>query len=59
MSIPVTKRSAALASVFSGVLLTAPFTGLPLVVCGVLKIVYDVALLVSFGDMKPPEERDP
>jgi hypothetical protein len=27
------------------------------VVCGVLKIVYDVALLFSFRHIKPPEER--
>ena len=42
---------------FAGVLLTTSFSGLPLVVCGVLKIVYDVALLVSFRHIKPPEER--
>jgi hypothetical protein len=28
-----------------------------LVMCGVLKIVYDVALLYSFRHMKPPEEQ--
>jgi hypothetical protein len=28
-------------------------------VCGVLKIVYDVALLVSFRHIKPPEEMPP
>jgi hypothetical protein len=39
------------------VLLTTAFSGLPLVVCGVLKIVYDVALLFSFRHIKPPEER--
>jgi len=49
--------ASAISPAFAGVLLTTPFTGLPLVVCGVLKIVYDVALLVSFRDMKPPEER--
>jgi hypothetical protein len=27
-----------------------------LVVCGVLKIAYDVALLFSFRHIKPPEE---
>ena len=42
---------------FAGVLLTTSFSGLPLVVCGVLKIVYDVALLFSFRHVKPPEER--
>jgi hypothetical protein len=41
----------------SGILLTTAFSGLPLVVCGVLKIVYDVALLMSFRHMKPPEEQ--
>ena len=41
----------------SGALLSSPWIGLPLVLCGVLKIVYDLALLVSFRHMKPPEER--
>ena len=42
---------------FAGVLLTTAFPALPLVVCGVLKIVYDVALLFSFRHVKPPEEQ--
>ena len=33
------------------------FAGLPFVICGVLKIVYDLALLFSFRHIKPPEER--
>jgi hypothetical protein len=37
-------------------MLGTAFSGLPLVVCGVLKIVYDVALLYSFRHVKPPEE---
>jgi MFS family permease len=41
----------------AGVLLTMPFSGLPLVACGVLKIVYDVALLLSFREVRPPEEQ--
>ena len=41
----------------TGVLLATPFSGLPLIVCGVLKIVYDVALLYSFRHVKPPEEK--
>jgi MFS family permease len=41
---------------FAGVLLTLPFSGLPLVLCGGLKIVYDLALLYSFRHIKPPEE---
>jgi MFS family permease len=40
----------------SGVLLATSFSGLPLVACGVLKIVYDVILLVSFRHIRPPEE---
>jgi hypothetical protein len=38
-------------------LLTTAFTGLPLVLCGTLKIAYDVALLFSFRHIRPPEER--
>ena len=41
---------------FAGMLLATPFLGLPLVLCGVLKIAYDVALLLSFRHVKPPEE---
>jgi len=41
----------------AGVLLGSAFSGLPLVICGVLKIVYDVALLFSFRHVKPPEEQ--
>jgi hypothetical protein len=41
----------------AGVLLATPFSGLPFVICGALKILYDVALLVSFRHIKPPEER--
>lgn len=41
---------------FAGVMLAGPFSGLPLVVCGVLKIAYDLSLLYSFRHVKPPEE---
>ena len=40
----------------SGMLLTLPFTGWPLVICGVLKTSYDLALLFSFRHLRPPEE---
>jgi len=40
----------------AGVLLTSAFPGLPLVICGTLKIGYDIALLFSFRHIKPPEE---
>src|SRR5262249_36389623 len=42
----------------AGVLFAGPFSGLPLVICGTLKIAYDIALLTTFRHIKPPEERD-
>jgi MFS family permease len=48
--------ASAISPAFAGALLASAFPGLPLVVCGVLKIVYDVALLYSFRHIKPPEE---
>ena len=58
-SITAVPRSLAssISPAISGALLTTPFMGLPLVICGVLKIVYDLALLISFRHMKPPEEK--
>jgi MFS family permease len=50
--------ASAVSPTFAGVLLTTAFSGLPLVVCGVLKIIYDLALLSSFRHLKPPEETD-
>ena len=40
----------------AGFMLAEPFSGLPLVVCGCLKIGYDLALLAMFRHNKPPEE---
>jgi MFS family permease len=40
----------------AGFMLAEPFSALPLVVCGGLKIVYDAALLGMFRHTKPPEE---
>jgi MFS family permease len=48
--------ASAISPLFAGALLTFPFSGLPLVFCGTLKIAYDVALLVSFRHIEPPEE---
>jgi MFS family permease len=48
--------AAAVSPAFAGILLTTAFPALPLVVCAGLKIVYDLALLVSFRHIKPPEE---
>src|SRR5262245_27724098 len=42
---------------FAGALLASAFPGLPLVICGSLKIAYDLALLFSFRHIRPPEER--
>ena len=58
-SITAVPRSLAssLSPAIAGALLSTPLMGLPLVMCGALKIVYDVALLVAFRHVKPPEER--
>jgi MFS family permease len=58
-SITAVPRSLAssISPALAGALLATSFTGLPLVITGVLKIVYDLALLFSFRHMKPPEER--
>jgi hypothetical protein len=48
--------ASAVSPAISGALLMTTFSGLPLVVCGTLKIAYDIALLFSFRHIKPPEE---
>jgi hypothetical protein len=48
--------ASSISPVFAGALLALPFSGLPLVLCGSLKIIYDVALLFTFRHVKPPEE---
>src|SRR6266849_1110213 len=50
--------ASAISPAMSGALLSTSFAGLPLVVCGVLKIAYDLSLLFSFRHIKPPEEKD-
>jgi MFS family permease len=48
---------ASLAPVFSGLLLANPaLIGLPFIISGTLKIVYDLLLYRSFRALKPPEE---
>jgi MFS family permease len=49
--------AAAVSPALAGALLAGPFPGLPLVICGILKIGYDLALLWSFRHIRPPEER--
>jgi MFS family permease len=50
--------ASAISPAISGALLTASFTGLPLVISGCLKVAYDLALLYSFRHIKPPEEKN-
>jgi MFS family permease len=49
--------AAAASPALAGALFAASFRAWPLVICGVLKIVYDLLLLVQFRHVKPPEER--
>ena len=51
---------AAMSPVFAGLFMSNPaFLGLPFIISGGLKIVYDLALYYNFRTMKPPEERQP
>jgi len=49
--------AAAVSPAVAGYLLTLSPFGWPLVICGALKIVYDLTLLGMFRKVKPPEER--
>ncbi|MBI4195644.1 MAG: MFS transporter [Betaproteobacteria bacterium] len=57
-SITAVPRSlaAAVSPALAGYLLGLSSFGWPLLVCGALKIVYDLALLKMFSHLKPPEE---
>jgi len=48
--------ASAVSPTLAGALLAAGYSAWPLVICGTLKIVYDLALLWSFRHVKPPEE---
>lgn len=48
--------ASAISPSLAGVLIAGPFPALPLLICGVLKIGYDIALLFTFRHVKPPEE---
>ena len=50
---------AALAPLFTGVVLASPSLGLPFLLAGGIKIVYDLWIFAVFRHVKPPEERDP
>ena len=47
---------AAIAPAFTGALLAAPSFGLPFLLAGGLKIIYDLWIYRLFGKVKPPEE---
>lgn len=49
--------AAALSPTLAGALMAASFLAWPLVICGGLKIAYDLLLLIQFRHVKPPEER--
>ncbi|MGA0023605.1 MAG: MFS transporter [Burkholderiales bacterium] len=50
--------ASALSPSLAGALLSMSAFGWPLVICGALKIVYDLTLLKMFSAVKPPEEID-
>lgn len=48
--------AASLSPALAGALFAAGFEAWPFVICGVLKILYDIALLWTFRHVRPPEE---
>jgi len=48
--------AASVSPAMAGLLLLSSFRGWPLVICGTLKVIYDLLLLVQFKHLKPPEE---
>jgi MFS family permease len=49
--------AAAASPALAGALFAASYRAWPLIICGGLKVLYDLLLLVQFRHMKPPEER--
>ncbi|TIP05358.1 MAG: MFS transporter [Mesorhizobium sp.] len=49
--------AASISPVLAGALFATSFRAWPLLICGTLKIVYDLLLLAQFRSLKPPEER--
>jgi MFS family permease len=49
--------ASAVSPAIAGALFALPFRGWPLVVCGALKLGYDLLLLAQFRHVKPPEEQ--
>jgi MFS family permease len=48
--------AAAVSPTLAGALFAASYRAWPLFICGALKIVYDLLLLLQFRHVKPPEE---
>jgi MFS family permease len=51
--------AAAVSPALAGALYAAGLEAWPLIICGVLKILYDIGLLYAFRHIKPPEETGP
>ncbi|HSK29114.1 MAG TPA: MFS transporter [Candidatus Limnocylindria bacterium] len=49
---------AAIAPLFTGAILATPSMGLPFLLAGGLKVVYDLWIFVLFKNVKPPEEKN-
>jgi MFS family permease len=49
--------ASAISPALAGAMFSASLQAWPLVICGTLKIVYDVLLLLEFRHVKPPEEQ--
>jgi len=49
--------ASALSPALAGALFSASLLAWPLIICGTLKIVYDLLLLMQFRHVKPPEEQ--
>jgi predicted MFS family arabinose efflux permease len=49
--------AAAASPALAGALVATSFRAWPLVICGILKIIYDLLLLIQFRHVKPREER--
>ncbi|MET0503229.1 MAG: MFS transporter [Candidatus Binatia bacterium] len=55
----VRNAGAAIAPLFAGAILAVPSMGLPFILAGGLKIVYDLWIFAVFRKVKPPEELSP
>ena len=56
----VTRNAAsAIAPAFAGATLATPALGLPFLIAGALKIIYDLAIYTAFRRVRPPEEARP